>query len=130
MDDLACPPQDTLARSPNHYRGGIACLEDLSASFLSARSIYLAAAAPASAHVQTPLDPDDSPGPLDIVAVRHRHRVFAVAETHPERFFKFTELKFRLVTYEKWERELVSGATISSRSSSTSTPILGLSVAS
>ncbi len=72
--------------------------------------VFLGASMPAGmAHERTELDADDSPGPLDIAAVRHRHRVYGVAQSHPERFFKATELKFRLVTYEKWERDLVSG---------------------
>ena len=52
--------------------------------------LVLALAAPADAHVRTVLDPDDSPGPLDIVAARLRD---------PREEF----LKLRIVTYEEWE---------------------------
>lgn len=64
---------------------------------------------PATAHLQAPVDDDDSPGTLDIVVVRHRHRVYETAQTHPSRQSTSTELSFRLVTYEKWEGSVLSG---------------------
>lgn len=64
---------------------------------------------PGLAHEQTKFDADDSSGPLDIVAARQRHRVLVKAHTHPERESRFTELRYRLVTYEKWERAILSG---------------------
>ena len=48
---------------------------------------------PAWGHTQTRLDPDDSPGPLDLAAARHSHRTTDSGKVI---------LKFRLVTYEKW----------------------------
>ncbi len=60
-------------------------------------------------HEKTELDKDDSAGPLDIVAARQRHRVAHLLQTHPQREFKEIELRYRLVTYEAWEREIVSG---------------------
>lgn len=62
-------------------------------------------AVPAAAHVQTVLDPDDTPGPLDTVAARVKH--FRIAETHPERHR--TVLTFKLVTYETWPNDRLSG---------------------
>ena len=50
-------------------------------------------ASPAGAHTQTRLDPDDTPGELDIVVARHSH---GATETG-------VKLGFRLVTYERWE---------------------------
>lgn len=64
---------------------------------------------PGIAHEQTELDADDSPGPLDMVAARQRHHVSRELQTHPRKEFKVTELRYRLVTYEKWERDIVSG---------------------
>ena len=63
----------------------------------------------ALAHERTTFDPDDSPGPLDVVAVRHRHRDLFQVRSHPERSREVTELRFRLVTYEKWKRSLLEG---------------------
>lgn len=51
-------------------------------------------AGPAGAHGRTVLDPDDSPGPLDVVAARVKH---------PEGL-----LKLRLVTYETWDDATIS----------------------
>ncbi len=61
------------------------------------------------AHDQTLLDDDDSPGPLDIVAARQRHRVFTEAQSHPRNEYQVVELRYKVITYEKWEREIVSG---------------------
>ncbi len=52
-------------------------------------------AGPAGAHGRTVLDPDDSPGPLDVVAARVKH---------PEGL-----VKMRLVTYEEWDNATISG---------------------
>ena len=60
---------------------------------------------PALAHPQTVLDEDDVSGPLDTVATQAKH--FAVAQTHPEK--EWTELEFRLVTYETWSSDRLSG---------------------
>jgi hypothetical protein len=55
--------------------------------------IVVALAAPASAHPQTTLDPDDSPGPLDLVAQRFRHTKSGVI--------------LRAVTYETWDDSVI-----------------------
>lgn len=57
--------------------------------------LVLALAAPAAAHSRTALDPDDSPGPLDVVAARMKHREGL--------------MKLRLVTYEEWTNATISG---------------------
>lgn len=59
-----------------------------------AGSLMLVLGQPASAHVQTTLDPDDSPGPLDLVVTQHRDRK--------------TTITLRLVTYEEWENDVFS----------------------
>jgi hypothetical protein len=64
---------------------------------------------PGLAHERTRLDPDDSEGPLDTVAVRLRHRMLRQVSSHPPRSRRVTELRFRLVTYESWERSLLEG---------------------
>lgn len=66
-------------------------------------------ASPATAHEQTVLDKDDSDGPLDIVAARQRHARVTELQTHPEKEIRYVELRYRIVTYEKWERSIVSG---------------------
>jgi hypothetical protein len=66
--------------------------------------------APALGHERTTLDADDSSGPLDVVLVRARHKTQTEVTTHPERSRRVTELRFRLVTYEKWNRSLLEGA--------------------
>ncbi len=55
-------------------------------------SLVVILAAPAWGHTQTRLDPDDTPGPLDIVAARHSHRSTDSGVL----------LRFRVVTYETW----------------------------
>lgn len=69
----------------------------------------LIGASPATAHEQTVLDQDDSDGPLDIVAARQRHARVTEVQTHPEKEIRYIELRYRIVTYEKWERSIVSG---------------------
>ncbi len=66
--------------------------------------------APAAGHERTTLDADDSAGPLDIVAVRTRHKAQTEVTTHPERSRRVKEVRFRLVTYEKWNRSLLEGS--------------------
>ena len=62
----------------------------------------------ALAHERTIFDRDDSPGPLDLAAARHRHRVLIEDTTHPPSSRRFTELSFRLVTFEGWTRDVLS----------------------
>lgn len=62
---------------------------------------------PAMAHERTLLDPDDSPGPMDLVATRHRHR--AIDFYGPGVGGQRTSLIFKLVTYETWSYENISG---------------------
>jgi hypothetical protein len=69
----------------------------------------LAVAAPGDAHEQTHFDKDDSDGPLDVAAARLRHRVLFEASSHPESTRRVTEIKLRIVTYEKWNSELLTG---------------------
>lgn len=59
------------------------------------------------AHEQTKLDPDDSPGPLDLVATQHRHRTIDFHGTGPGRLV--TSLTFKVVTYETWSYEAIGG---------------------
>lgn len=63
----------------------------------------------AGAHSQTVLDPDDASGPLDVVAARAKHRVLEETVTHPGAGRTTTTLTFRLVTYESWSNEAISG---------------------
>jgi hypothetical protein len=56
-----------------------------------------------SAHTQTVLDGDDSPGPLDLVAARHRHVV------HDTGAGRERLLVFRFVTYEGWSNDALNG---------------------
>lgn len=60
-------------------------------------------------HEATRFDPDDSKGPLDAVAARIRHQRLRQVSSHPERSRRVTELRFRVVTYEKWTRSLLEG---------------------
>ncbi len=76
----------------------------IAATFFALLNVGLAAG-----HERTTLDPDDSPGPLDTVAVRTRHQVLTQVSLHPRRSRRITELRFRLVTYEKWKRSLLEG---------------------
>lgn len=69
----------------------------------------VASPAPALGHERTTLDADDSAGPLDVVAVRVRHKSQTEVTSHPERSRRIKELRFRLVTYEKWNRSLLEG---------------------
>lgn len=69
----------------------------------------LVGASPVTAHEQAVLDNDDSDGPLDIVAARQRHARVTELQAHPEKEIRYVELRYRLVTYEKWERSIVSG---------------------
>jgi hypothetical protein len=55
----------------------------------------LAVMGPASAHVQTVLDGDDTASPVDIVAGRLSHRM--------------RDVKLRVVTYETWANSALSG---------------------
>jgi uncharacterized protein YcnI len=84
-------------------------LRTLTIGTVALAALLVASVPSGMAHEQTELDADDSHSPLDIVAARQRHRVFTEAQTHPGKQFKVTELRYRLVTYEKWEREIVSG---------------------
>lgn len=63
---------------------------------------------PGSAHArtQTVLDPDDTDGPLDTVAARHRPYKLWVGTSHGE--FTVPVIRLRLVTYEKWLPELLA----------------------
>lgn len=72
---------------------------------LAATSLLIVA--PAGAHVKTVLDPDDSPGPMDIVAARHRHRT--VDFYGPGVGGLRTSLIFKVVTYETWSYEAIDG---------------------
>ncbi|MFN2524800.1 MAG: hypothetical protein ABR505_00825 [Actinomycetota bacterium] len=58
---------------------------------------------------QTRFDDDDSEGPLDVAAVRLRHRVFFQVSSHSKTRRRVTEIKLRLATYEKWDSELLTG---------------------
>lgn len=58
--------------------------------------LVTALAAPGGAHGLTVLDPDDSPGPLDVVAARLKH---------PGR----NTILLRLVTYEAWDDTTLHG---------------------
>ena len=51
-------------------------------------------------HTQTRLDPDDTPGPLDLVVARHSHRTTDSGGI---------VLRFRAVTYETWEDSVLEG---------------------
>ena len=62
---------------------------------LAIGALLLATISAGWAHEQTSLDPDDSPGPLDIVAKQQRDRTSLVRN--------------RLVTYEKWTDDVLSG---------------------
>jgi len=64
----------------------------------------------AGAHPQTVLDADDTSGPLDIVAARAKHRVLEQTVTHGGGARTTTTLYFRLVTYETWSNDAISGA--------------------
>lgn len=70
-------------------------------------TVLLAIALPATAHQKTVLDPDDSPGPLDIVAARHRHRT--IDFYGPGVGGLRTSLIFKVVTYERWSYEAIDG---------------------
>ncbi len=59
----------------------------------------LVLASSASSHTQTRLDPDDTAGPLDVVAARQSH--------DPAR--RGTAVSFTLVTYEEWSDSDVGG---------------------
>ncbi len=76
---------------------------------LLASLLVLSLATAAWPHEQTGLDRADSPGPLDIVAARQRHARVTELQTHPQREIRSTELRYRLVTYEEWERTIVPG---------------------
>lgn len=75
----------------------------LAAAFVALLMSTLSGAA--LAHSQTVLDGDDVSGPLDTVATRAKH--FSVAQTHPEK--EWTELEFRVVTYETWSNDRLGG---------------------
>lgn len=64
-------------------------------------------ATPAVAHQKTLLDPDDSPGPLDLVAARHGHQTLDFYG--PGGGGLRTSLIFRIVTYETWSYEAIGG---------------------
>ena len=53
--------------------------------------------APALGHERTTLDGDDSAGPLDVVAVRARHKTQTEVTTHPERSRRVKELRFLML---------------------------------
>jgi len=76
---------------------------------LAVASLFLLAPT-AFGHTKTALDPDDTSGPLDIAAVRTTHRVVGEQSTgDPEHFRRRTILFFRLLTYETWNDEALSG---------------------
>jgi hypothetical protein len=61
-------------------------------------------------HTKTALDPDDTSGPLDIVAARHGHETYTISETHttaPDRHQ--TKVRLKLITYETWEHTAIAG---------------------
>ncbi|HEX2058287.1 MAG TPA: hypothetical protein VHI71_07950 [Actinomycetota bacterium] len=72
-------------------------------------ALVVAAAGPTAAHERTSLDGDDSRGPLDVVVARIRHREIGVAGSHGGSSRSATELRLRLVTYDKWGRKLLNG---------------------
>ncbi len=78
-------------------------------SIAAAVCLVVFAVPAALAHEQTSLDRDDSPGPLDLVAVRHKHQVLRQVSSHPERSRRVTELRYRIVTYDRWARSAISG---------------------
>ncbi len=69
-------------------------------------AVALAAVAPAHARTQTVLDPDDSDGPLDTVAVRHRPYELHVTTSHGE--FTVPVIRLRLITYETWDSSVLA----------------------
>ena len=70
-------------------------------------SVVVVLAAPAWGHVQTRLDPDDTSGPLDLVAVRHSHGTTDSGKV---------VLRFRVVTYETWDDSTINASGSSSDS--------------
>ena len=66
----------------------------------------------ALAHEQTDLDANDSEGPLDTVAARLWDRGFCtvtVSHGEPQRARCYTEIQLKLVTYDPWSSEVLSG---------------------
>lgn len=76
-------------------------------TFATLLTVLLVITVPAAAHQKTVLDPDDSPGPLDIVAARHGHRT--IDFYGPGGGGARTSLTFKLVTYETWSYEAIDG---------------------
>lgn len=70
--------------------------------------LVIAVTSSAVAHTQTVLDPDDSEGPLDTVAVRHQPYKLHATTTHPES--PIHVIRLRLVTYETWSPEVLADA--------------------
>ena len=60
--------------------------------------LLLASMPPGMAHEQAKLDADETSGPLDIVVTQHRHRSLGPG----------TSLIFKIVTYEKWSRDVIA----------------------
>ncbi len=63
----------------------------------------------AGAHERTVFDADDSPGPLDVAAARHRHQVQAESVEPQAEPRRIKVLSFNVRTYERWRSRLLSG---------------------
>lgn len=68
-------------------------------TFVVIASLGLLFVPPAWSHTQTLIDRDDTPSPLDTVAVRHWHRVSGDRNE--------ASLVFKLVTYETWDSSVL-----------------------
>ncbi len=68
-------------------------------------SMIVILGAPITSHARTTLDPDDTSGPLDVVAVRAKQ--FFHARTHPNR--EWAVLNLKLITYETWDNSHLAG---------------------
>ncbi len=72
---------------------------------LIALALVVLLAIPGVALGKTDLDPDDTAGPLDVVAARAKH--FFIAQTHPYR--EWAVLNLKLITYETWTNDQLGG---------------------